>query len=112
MPISTQSHRLLVPLSITALLAALTLPAFAQYTDNAAIERIGAALAKELKTGRVILFARTEESEDSHYREDNDFYYFFGIQDPGAILMFHVETGVTILFDCLSRRCPKDKRSF
>lgn len=108
MPISTQFHRLRVPLSITALLAALTLPAFAQYTDNAAIERLGgpqtfadrrAALAKELKTGRVILFARTEESEDSHYREDNDFYYFSGIQDPGAILMFNVETGVTILFE-------------
>ena len=38
MPISTQFHRLRVPLSITALLAALTLPAFAQYTDNAAMQ--------------------------------------------------------------------------
>jgi len=95
-------------ISIAALLAGLTLPAFAQYTDKAAIEHLGgpqtfadrrAALAKELKTGRVILFARTEEPEDSHYREDNDFYYFSGIQDPGAILMINVENAVTNLYE-------------
>ena len=82
--------------------------AVAQYTDRAAIDDLGgpkafadrrAALAKEIKKGRVILFARMEEPEDSHYREDNDFYYFTGIQDPGAVLLIGAEPGQTILFE-------------
>ena len=84
--------------------------ALAQYTDRGAIDDLGgpktfadrrAALAKELKTGRVILFARMDEPEDSHYREDNDFYYFTGIQDPGAVVLINLETGKTTLFEPL-----------
>ncbi len=82
--------------------------AAAQYTDRAAIDDLGgpqtfadrrAALAKELKKGRVILFARMEEPEDSHYREDNDFYYFTGIQDPGAVLVIRTESGQATLYE-------------
>src|SRR5215510_5842942 len=82
--------------------------AAAQYTDRAAIDDLGgpkafadrrAALAKELKTGRAILFAKEDEPEDSHYREDNDFYYFTGLQDPGAVLIIEAESGQTVLFE-------------
>src|SRR5262250_769767 len=82
--------------------------AVAQYTDRAAIDDLGgprtfadrrAALAKEIKKGSVILFARMEEPEDSHYREDNDFYYFTGIQDPGAVLLIGAESGVATLYE-------------
>ena len=65
--------------------------AAAQYTDKQAIDDLGgpqsfaarrADLAKQLKTGYAILFARNEIPESTHYREDNDFYYFTGLQDP------------------------------
>lgn len=84
--------------------------AAAQYTDRAAIDDLGgpkafadrrAALAKELKTGRAILFAKEDEPEDSHYREDNDFYYFTGLQDPGAVVLINLETCRTTLFEPL-----------
>jgi Xaa-Pro aminopeptidase len=86
----------------------LAAPAHAQYTDRAAIDHLGgpeafakrrSALAKELKTGIVVLFARSEIPEDSHYREDNDFYYFTGIQDPGAIVTINMENGHTSLYE-------------
>src|SRR5215470_4703408 len=82
--------------------------AVAQYTDRAAIDDLGgpkafaerrAALAKELKTGRVVLFAKADEPDDSHYREDNDFYYFTGLQDPGAAVVIEAGTGKTTLFE-------------
>jgi len=97
--------RLAILLCVLGFMSACT---FAQYTDRAAIDDLGgpktfadrrAALAKEVKTGRVILFARMEEPEDSHYREDNDFYYYTGIQDPGAILVINAESGATALLE-------------
>jgi len=54
----------------------------AQYTDRQAIDDLGGpeafaarrtALAKELKTGYAILFARNEIPEATHYREDTTF---------------------------------------
>jgi Xaa-Pro aminopeptidase len=96
-------------ISIAVVLAGFTaLPVRAQYTDRAAIDHHGgpaafaqrrAALAKELKSGIVVLFARTEVPEDSHYREDNDFYYFTGVQDPGAIATIKMENGDVALYE-------------
>src|SRR5262245_65339284 len=62
-------------------------------------ERRRQALAKELKDGWLILFARQVEPEATHYREDNDFYYFTGIADPGAIMLIDVSQGNTIIFE-------------
>lgn len=68
----------------------------AQYTDRTALRDLGgpqefarrrAELADQLKTGYVVLFARDVIPEATHYREDNDFYYFTGIADPGAIVL-------------------------
>ena len=82
--------------------------AAAQYTDKQAIDDLGgpqtfaarrADLAKQLKTGYAILFARNEIPESTHYREDNDFYYFTGLQDPGAVMLMDVEKGTTAIFE-------------
>ncbi len=82
--------------------------AFGQYTDRQAIDDLGgpqafaarrAELGKQLKTGYAILFARNEIPEAAHYREDNDFYYFTGLQDPGAVMFMDVEKATTIIFE-------------
>jgi Xaa-Pro aminopeptidase len=96
-------------LTVSALAVSGLIPsAHAQYTDRHAIDDLGgpsafaerrAALAKELNTGFTLLFARNEIPEASHYREDNDFYYFTGLQDPGAVLMIDNSDGTITLFE-------------
>jgi Xaa-Pro aminopeptidase len=82
--------------------------ALAQYTDRQAIEDLGgpqefaqrrAELMGQAKTGYTLLFARNEIPESAHYREDNDFYYYTGVQDPGAVLAMDNATGHTVLFE-------------
>jgi Xaa-Pro aminopeptidase len=82
--------------------------AHAQYTDRQAIDDLGgpqafaarrSELAKQLNTGYVVLFARNEIPEATHYREDNDFYYFTGLQDPGAVFFMDVEKGNVVVFE-------------
>jgi Xaa-Pro aminopeptidase len=79
----------------------------AQYTDAKALEDLGgpqefaqrrAELIKQTKTGITLLFARNEIPEATHYREDNDFYYFTGLQEPGAVLGIDNSNGMTFLF--------------
>ncbi len=92
---------LLVALSCAA-------PTFAQYTDPAVISDLGgpqeftrrrAELAKQLKTGYLILFARKTLPEAVHYREDNDFFYYTGLSDPGAVLVLDIAKGNTLIFE-------------
>jgi Xaa-Pro aminopeptidase len=82
--------------------------ASAQYTDRQAIDDLGgpqafaarrAALASQLKTGYAILFARNDIPEAAHYREDNDFFYFTGLQDPGAVMVMDVEKGNVTIYE-------------
>ncbi len=89
-----------------ALLAAL--PAAAQYTDPVAVNDLGGPqefarrrqeLAKQLKTGYLILFARVVLPEANHYREDNDFFYFTGLSDPGAVMVMDATSGRTFIFE-------------
>jgi len=91
-----------------ALLLAIAGTATAQYTDWQAIDDLGgpkefvarrAELAAQTKTGYTILFARNEIPESSHYREDNDFYYYTGVQDPGAVLVMDNVNGKAMLFE-------------
>ena len=84
-----------------------TLTAVAQYTDRTAMNDLGgpkefaarrAELAGKLKTGYVVLFAKTQVPAAGHYREDNDFYYYTGLSDPGAIMFMSVASqNVTIV---------------
>ena len=91
-----------------ALALCFAIPTPAQYTDRQAIDDLGGpqafaarrvALAKQLKTGYAILFARNDIPEAAHYREDNDFFYFTGLQDPGAVMLMDVEKGTVIIFE-------------
>ena len=93
---------------LSLLLASTSATVHAQYTDTAAIKDLGGAdefakrrseLAKQLKDGYVVLFARDVIPEATHYREDNDFYYFTGISDPGAILVINVSKNESLLFE-------------
>src|ERR1700675_709146 len=90
---------------LTSLLA---LPVLAQYTDPVVINDLGGPqefarrrqeLAKQLKTGHLILFARTILPEANHYREDNDFFYFTGLADPGAVMLMDAGNGDTTIFE-------------
>lgn len=91
-----------------AVVLAMAASALGQYTDWQAIEDLGgpkefvarrAELAAQTKSGYTILFARNEIPESSHYREDNDFYYYTGVQDPGAVLVMDNASGKVTLFE-------------
>lgn len=91
-----------------ALFFALTSLATAQYTDRKAMDDLGgpkefaarrADLAAKLKTGYVLLFAKTQEPPAAHYREDNDFYYYTGLSDLGAVMFMDVEKQRVLIFE-------------
>jgi len=93
---------------LTAFLISALSAVHAQYTDSAAMKELGgpdefarrrSELSKQLKDGYAVLFARDVIPEATHYREDNDFYYFTGIADPGAILVINVSKNESLLFE-------------
>src|SRR5262249_31844572 len=95
----------------------LSASALAQYTDMTAINdlrgpqefaRRRQELAKQMKTGHLILFARTILPEANHYREDNDFYYFTGLADPGAVMLMDVSKGDVMIFE--PQQSPRTKQ--
>lgn len=80
----------------------------AQYTDRTALDDLGGPqefarrrqqLARQLQTGYALLFARNTLPEAAHYREDNDFFYFTGLGDPGAVLLLDCSSGRATLFE-------------
>jgi Xaa-Pro aminopeptidase len=94
--------------ALALFVASTALFANAQYTDRAAMQDLGGPkefaarrteLAAKLKTGYVLLFAKTQEPPAAHYREDNDFYYYTGLSDPGAIMLMDVKTQRTTIFE-------------
>src|SRR5579864_3417445 len=95
-------------LLFTGFLALFATQTHAQYTDRKALEDLGGPqefaqrckdLAQQAKTGYTLLFARNEIPEATHYREDNDFYYFTGLQEPGADLAINNSSGDAMLFE-------------
>jgi Xaa-Pro aminopeptidase len=86
----------------------LTVSAFAQYTNLSEITEYGgpqefaarrAELAKKIGgKGTVLLFARVTLPEASHYREDNDFFYYTGLREPGAAMLMDAASGRTTIF--------------
>lgn len=105
---------------VVCLLALLiALPCFAQYTDMTTFNDLGGAqefacrrqeLAKQLKTGYLILFARVVPPESNHYREDNDFFYYTGLADPGAVMLMDMTSGATIIFE--PEQAPRTKQVY
>lgn len=91
----------------------------AQYSDAVAINDLGGPqefvrrrqeLAKQLKTGYLILFARMVLPEANHYREDNDFFYFTGLSGPGAVLVMDVAGDRTMIFE--PQQSPRVKQAY
>ncbi len=88
--------------------AAFAVPLLAQYTDMAAYNELGGAkefarrreaLCGQLKTGNALLFSNILETPGTHYREDNDFYYYTGIADLGSAVLINCERKVALLFE-------------
>jgi Xaa-Pro aminopeptidase len=57
-----------------------------------------AALADKLKEGMVVLFGEAMPQAGSHFRQDNDFFYFTGVEDPNAVLILNAKTKEAHLF--------------
>lgn len=56
------------------------------------------ALMDRLKDGAVILFGDAAAPAGSHFRQDNDFFYFTGNEDVGAILVMVPASHASYLF--------------
>jgi Xaa-Pro aminopeptidase len=72
------------------LLALLTAPAlFSQRTGYSPEEfvRRRAALMDQVKDGAIILFGDASVAAGTHFRQDNDFFYFTGNEDLGGVLV-------------------------
>lgn len=61
-------------------------------------ERRRLALMEIVGEGMIILFANPGNSGASHFRQDNDFFYFTGCEDANAILVMLPATKDSILF--------------
>lgn len=61
-------------------------------------ERRRLALMEAVGEGMIILFANPGNSGASHFRQDNDFFYFTGCEDANAILVMLPATKDSILF--------------
>ena len=73
---------------------------FAQRTGYSREEfaRRRAALMGQVKDGAVVLFGDAAVPAGSHFRQDNDFFYFAGNEDLGAILVLVPSTRAATLF--------------
>jgi hypothetical protein len=87
----SRRNRKMFLLLMTFCLISISAIVHAQYTDATALKDLGGPdefarrrteLSKQLKDGYAVLFARDVIPEATHYREDNDFYYFTGIRVP------------------------------
>ncbi|MBP1634530.1 MAG: aminopeptidase family protein [Acidobacteria bacterium] len=67
------------------------------------------ALAKELKTGAILLFGRTTPPAGIRFRQDNDFFYLTGNEDLNAALLMDAASGSAVLF--LPHQTPGDIRA-
>ena len=82
------------------LVALAAMPLSAQRTDFGREEFSGrrAALMDRVKDGAVILFGDAAAPAGSHFRQDNDFFYFTGNEDLGAILVLVPVSHAAYLF--------------
>jgi Xaa-Pro aminopeptidase len=87
-------------LAILAAIGVLSLDAFAERLGYPPSEFIARrqALAKDLGTGTVVLFGRTEPLAGIRFRQDNDFYYFTGNEDLNAAVVMNAATGAATLY--------------
>lgn len=85
---------------LTAVCCVLPFFAFGQRTGYSKDEfvRRRAALMEQVKDGAIILFGEAEPQSGAHFRQDNDFFYFCGVEDMSAILVMIPQMRQSILF--------------
>lgn len=84
----------------SALVTCLVVLSFAQRTGLSRDEfvRRRAALMDLVKNGAVILFGDVDVPAGTHFRQDNDFFYFSGNEDLSAVLVMVPATRQSFLF--------------
>ncbi|MGB2907619.1 MAG: Xaa-Pro peptidase family protein [Candidatus Aminicenantaceae bacterium] len=70
-------------------------------------ERRRTALMEAAEEGMIVLFGDAEPQPGAHFRQDNDFFYFTGVEDLNAILLLAPRTGESHLF--LPRQTPREE---
>jgi Xaa-Pro aminopeptidase len=93
------------------LLAGSSAPAlFAQRTGYSPEEFVHrrAALMDQVKDGAIILFGDAAVPAGTHFRQDNDFFYFSGNEDLGAVLVMVPASKASYLF--LPQRSAREKQ--
>ena len=85
---------------LTALCCLLPLAVFSQRTGYSEEEfiRRRAALMDQVTDGMIVLFGEASPQSGAHFRQDNDFYYFCGVEDLGAVLVMIPQSKQTHLF--------------
>jgi len=81
---------------------------FAQRTgySNEEFSRRRRALMDKVENGVILLFGESLPQAGTHFRQDNDFFYFTGVEDPGAVLLMAPGTRESFLF--LPRQTPRE----
>ena len=102
--------RLSLPLSAVLLagLCVSLLPAQRTGYTREEFARRRAALMDQVKDGAVILFGDAAVPAGTHFRQDNDFFYFAGIDDLGAVLVILPASRASYLF--LPQRSAREKQ--
>jgi Xaa-Pro aminopeptidase len=70
------------------------------------LERRRQALMNRLDEGIIVLFGDCMPTPGGHFRQDNDFFYFTGIEDNGAIAVMAPKTKQSFLF--LPQQTPRE----
>jgi len=83
-------------------------PAYGQRTGYSKEEflRRRSALMEKAGSGLIVFFGETSALPGVHFRQDNDFFYLTGVEDPGAALILVPRTKESILF--LPRQTPRE----
>jgi len=64
-------------------------------------------LMQKFDTGMIVLFGEAEPQAGTHFRQDNDFYYYTGIEDLNAVLLMTPGTEEAFIF--LPRFTPREE---
>ena len=88
---------LCVAVALCCLLPALNFGQRTGYSKDEFMRR-RAALMETVKDGMIVLFGEASPTSGLHFRQDNDFYYFCGVEDLGAVLVMIPQGKQSILF--------------
>jgi len=97
MPRPSAVLRPLISLALVLCAAGSALAQRTGYTRDEFVRR-RAALMERAKSGGIILFGDVDVPAGAHFRQDNDFFYFSGNEDLGAVMVMVPAAGEAVLF--------------